>query len=102
MTNEKAKFVMNEKIYREILSIANSIEDVEFVSKELNSKIEELIGTKSDIETITWDSNNETQDLSNLYSSVLRFLNTLGEQKESVKESYDKLLMIETLKIKNS
>ena len=89
--NKEEKFKNNEEIYKEICDIAESVEDIDRRNKELIIEVKALIGSKSD--SITWDSNKE-QDLTRFYEVAIPWINSLGEELDSVKQSYEKIISL--------
>jgi hypothetical protein len=96
--NKEEKFKNNEEIYKEICVIADLIEDIDSRNKELTTEVKALIGSKSD--SITWDSNKE-QDLTRFYEVAIPYINSLGEELDSVKESYEKIISLKSKEMNN-
>jgi hypothetical protein len=96
--NKEEKFKNNEEIYKEICVIADLIEDIDSRNKELTTEVKALIGSKCG--SITWDSNKE-QDLTKFYEKAIPYINSLGEELDSVKESYEKIISLKSKEMNN-
>ena len=96
--NKEEKVKNNEEIYKEICDIADSIEDIDRRNKELTTEVKALIGSKSD--SNTWDSNKE-QDLTRFYEVAIPYINSLGEELDSFKQSYEKIISLKSKEMNN-